>query len=90
MQKINFHELSTIGPERSSVSVSWVAVLREEGTNGDREMVSALLQAGFCVHDLTMSDLLSGGTSLQGFRGVVFPGGFSYAGKLCVCESKEK
>lgn len=59
-----------------------VAVLREEGTNGDREMVSALLQAGFCVHDVTMSDLLGGGTLLQDFRGVVFPGGFSYAGKL--------
>lgn len=59
-----------------------VAVLREEGTNGDREMVSALLQAGFCVHDVTMSDLLGGGTLLQDFRGIVFPGGFSYAGKM--------
>lgn len=58
-----------------------VAVLREEGTNGDREMVAALLQAGFCVHDVTMSDLLAGGASLQGFRGVIFPGGFSYAGE---------
>ena len=69
------------GPEKSCVSVPRVAVLREEGTNGDREMVAALLQAGFCVHDVTMSDLLCGETLLQGFKGVIFPGGFSYAGK---------
>lgn len=71
-----------LGPERSNVSVPQVAVLREEGTNGDREMVAALLQAGFSVHDVTMSDLLCGGASLQRFRGVVFPGGFSYADVL--------
>lgn len=64
------------------MTVARVAVLREEGTNGDREMMAALLQAGFCVHDVTMSDLLSGATSLQGFKGLIFPGGFSYAGKL--------
>ncbi|KAG0714982.1 Phosphoribosylformylglycinamidine synthase [Chionoecetes opilio] len=71
-----------LGPERSCVSVPRVAVLREEGTNGDREMVAAFLQAGFCVHDVTMSDLLGGRTSLEGLRGVVFPGGFSYADVL--------
>ncbi|MPC28113.1 Phosphoribosylformylglycinamidine synthase [Portunus trituberculatus] len=69
-------------PERTCVSVPRVAVLREEGTNGDREMVAALLQAGFCVHDVTMSDLLCGETLLQGFKGVIFPGGFSYADVL--------
>ncbi|XP_063883180.1 phosphoribosylformylglycinamidine synthase-like isoform X3 [Scylla paramamosain] len=71
-----------LGPERNRVSVPRVAVLREEGTNGDREMVAALLQAGFCVHDVTMSDLLCGETLLQGFKGVIFPGGFSYADVL--------
>lgn len=61
-----------------------VAVLREEGTNGDREMAAVLLSAGFEPHDITMSDLVAGGrTALDGsFRGLVFPGGFSYADVL--------
>lgn len=54
--------------------------MREEGSNGDREMMAALLQAGFYVHDITMTDLLSGSASLDVFKGLVFPGGFSYAG----------
>lgn len=57
-----------------------VAVLREEGTNGDREMAAALVRAGFKVWDVTMQDLINGIVSLDQFRGVIFPGGFSYAG----------
>ncbi|ROT75845.1 putative phosphoribosylformylglycinamidine synthase [Penaeus vannamei] len=45
-------------------------------------MVSALLQAGFRVDDVTMTDLVAGGARLEAFRGVVFPGGFSYADVL--------
>lgn len=59
-----------------------VAVLREEGTNGDREMAAALVRVGFKVWDVTMQDLLSGAITLDEFRGVIFPGGFSYAGKF--------
>ena len=59
-----------------------VAILREEGSNGDREMTSAFYAAGFEPWDLTMSDLLSGKASLDGFRGLVFVGGFSYADVL--------
>lgn len=51
-----------------------VAVIREEGSNGDREMISSLLYAQFEVHDVTMSDLLQSKTSLDQYRGVVFPG----------------
>lgn len=51
-----------------------VAVIREEGTNGDREMLATLLYANFEVHDVTMEDLLQGRTSLDRYRGVVFPG----------------
>lgn len=61
-----------------------VAVLREEGSNGDREMAAALVKAGFKVFDVTMQDLLTGESSLDQFRGVIFPGGFSYAGKRIV------
>jgi phosphoribosylformylglycinamidine synthase len=56
-----------------------VAILREEGSNGDREMTSAFYQAGFSPWDITMTDLISGRTTLDRFRGLVAVGGFSYA-----------
>ncbi len=56
-----------------------VAVLREEGSNGDREMISSFYLAGFDPYDVTMTDLLEERISLEQFRGVVFVGGFSYA-----------
>ncbi len=59
-----------------------VAILREEGSNGDREMTSAFFAAGFDVWDITMTDLLEEKISLDEFRGVVFVGGFSYADVL--------
>uniref|UniRef100_A0A674HUL2 Phosphoribosylformylglycinamidine synthase n=2 Tax=root TaxID=1 RepID=A0A674HUL2_TAEGU len=59
-----------------------VAVLREEGSNGDREMAAALAMAGFQVWDVTTQDLCSDAASLDGFRGLVFVGGFSYADVL--------
>ncbi|MEW6418742.1 MAG: phosphoribosylformylglycinamidine synthase [Nitrospirota bacterium] len=59
-----------------------VAILREEGSNGDREMASAFYQAGFEVWDVTMTDLLEGRVSLNDFRGIAFVGGFSYADAL--------
>jgi phosphoribosylformylglycinamidine synthase len=59
-----------------------VAVLREEGSNGDREMTSAFYQAGFEVWDTTMTDLLGGRINLDDFRGIAFVGGFSYADVL--------
>jgi phosphoribosylformylglycinamidine synthase len=59
-----------------------VAIIRQEGSNGDREMVAAFLSAGFEAWDVTVSDLVSGRTSLDLFRGIVFVGGFSYADVL--------
>lgn len=56
-----------------------VAILREEGSNGDREMTSAFYQAGFKPWDITMADLISGSITLERFRGLVSVGGFSYA-----------
>ncbi|MBD3247882.1 phosphoribosylformylglycinamidine synthase, partial [Candidatus Falkowbacteria bacterium] len=55
-----------------------VAVIRNQGTNGDREMMAALEIAGFQVFDVNMYDLTTGATSLRNFQGIVFPGGFSY------------
>jgi phosphoribosylformylglycinamidine synthase len=56
-----------------------IAILREEGSNGDREMTSAFYQAGFSPWDITMTDLISGRMTLERFRGLVAVGGFSYA-----------
>lgn len=58
-----------------------MAVIREEGSNGDREMSASLFMAGFEVWDITMQDLIDEKITIDSFRGVVFPGGFSYAGK---------
>ncbi len=56
-----------------------VAILREEGSNGDREMASAFYLAGFRPYDVNMDDLLAGRISLDRFCGLVAVGGFSYA-----------
>jgi phosphoribosylformylglycinamidine synthase len=68
---------------RSPAGRPRLAVLREEGSNGDREMAAAFFSAGFDVYDITMSDLVEGRAAIDGsFRGLAFPGGFSYADVL--------
>jgi phosphoribosylformylglycinamidine synthase len=59
-----------------------VAIIREEGSNGDREMASAFYLAGFEPWDVTMTDLLNEKINLSRFKGVAFVGGFSYADVL--------
>ena len=59
-----------------------VAIIREEGSNGDREMTSAFYLAGFEPWDVTMTDLLNEKINLSRFKGVAFVGGFSYADVL--------
>ena len=55
-----------------------VAILRDEGSNSDREMTSAFYAAGFEPWDICMNDLLAGRITLDGFRGLAAVGGFSY------------
>jgi len=59
-----------------------VAILREEGSNGDREMAATFLAAGFEPWDVAMSDLLAGRVTLERFRGVAAVGGFAHADVL--------
>ncbi|KAH7731200.1 phosphoribosylformylglycinamidine synthasechloroplastic [Aphelenchoides avenae] len=59
-----------------------VAILREEGSNGDREMAAAFMSAGFEAFDLTMTDLMQNAGTLRAFDGIAFVGGFSYADVL--------
>jgi len=59
-----------------------IAILREEGSNGDREMGGAFHAAGFEAWDITVSDIAGGRVTLEGFRGLALVGGFSFADTL--------
>ena len=80
--KLTYEPTPTDENVMSSESKHKIAVLRQEGSNGDREMISAFLAAGFEAWDVTVSDLLSGCVTLDQFRGIVFVGGFSFADVL--------
>lgn len=53
------------------------AIIREKGTNGEREMAYAMYIAGFDVKDVMMTDLISGRETLEDIHFIVFCGGFS-------------
>ncbi|MBS0358455.1 MAG: phosphoribosylformylglycinamidine synthase [Proteobacteria bacterium] len=59
-----------------------VAILREQGVNGQMEMAAAFTRAGFHAVDVHMSDLISGRVTLNEFSGLVACGGFSYGDVL--------
>ncbi|XP_052442517.1 phosphoribosylformylglycinamidine synthase [Carassius gibelio] len=80
--KLTFDPSQTPVIKELSSGKPCAAVMREEGSNGDREMSASLFMAGFEVWDVTMQDLCSGSMTLDPFRAVVFVGGFSYADVL--------
>ncbi|WP_092460495.1 phosphoribosylformylglycinamidine synthase [Candidatus Ichthyocystis hellenicum] len=55
-----------------------VAILREQGSNGQREMAAAFQYVGFDAFDVTMNDLLNSSVNLRKYRGLAVVGGFSY------------
>ena len=59
-----------------------VAILREQGVNGQVEMAQAFERAGFRAYDVHMSDLVAGRMRLDGFQGLAAGGGFSYGDVL--------
>ncbi|MDQ6984491.1 MAG: phosphoribosylformylglycinamidine synthase, partial [Ghiorsea sp.] len=59
-----------------------MAVLREQGVNGQIEMAAAFDKAGFTSVDVHMSDLIEGRVSLADFQGMVACGGFSFGDVL--------
>ncbi len=59
-----------------------MAILREQGVNGQTEMAAAFDRAGFSVIDVTMTDILAGRVSLKDFKGYVACGGFSFGDVL--------
>jgi phosphoribosylformylglycinamidine synthase len=59
-----------------------VAILREQGVNGEVEMAAAFARAGFTPVDVHMSDILAGRVKLKDFKGLAACGGFSYGDVL--------
>ena len=53
------------------------AIIREKGTNGEREMAYSLYLAGFDVKDVAMTDLISGRETLEDINMIVYCGGFA-------------
>lgn len=80
--KFNYNftgKLSQFGlnPDRRTASGIKAAIIREKGTNGEREMAYTLWLAGFDVKDVTMTDLVSGRETLDDINMIVYCGGFS-------------
>ena len=71
-------------PTLPNIYLPEVAIIREEGTNGDREMAAAVMTAGFIAVDVTGTDMLLDNFDFDRFRGIFFPGGFSFAGNLFI------
>ncbi|MEG0467447.1 MAG: phosphoribosylformylglycinamidine synthase [Mucinivorans sp.] len=66
-----------IDPHRKTRSGVRAAIIREKGSNGDREMAYAMHLAGFDVRDVTMTDLASGRETMEDLQFIVFVGGFA-------------
>ncbi len=66
-----------LNPDRRTPSGVRAAIIREKGTNGEREMAYALYLAGFDVKDVMMTDLVSGRETLDDVNMIIFCGGFS-------------
>ncbi len=59
-----------------------MAILREQGVNGQNEMAASFYKAGFECIDVHMSDILAGRVTLDDFKALVACGGFSYGDVL--------
>ncbi len=68
---------ATNSPAHQPANKPKAAIIREKGTNGEREMAYTLWLAGFEVKDVTMTDLISGRETLEEVNMIVFCGGFS-------------
>jgi phosphoribosylformylglycinamidine synthase len=69
-------------PPAAATSRPRVAILREQGVNGQIEMAAAFDRAGFDAIDVHMTDILAGKIELSSFRGLAACGGFSYGDVL--------
>lgn len=76
--------INTLRPTRKEGVRSGItaAIIRDKGTNGEREMAYALYLAGFDVKDVHMTDLMTGRETLEEVQMIVFCGGFSHSDVL--------
>ncbi len=82
IQHVGYSAAAIQNKIHSTSSKPRVAILREQGTNGHREMALAFIQAGCIAVDVHMTDLQSGRQTLDAFQGLVACGGFSYGDVL--------
>lgn len=75
--KGTFDSLGIVPDRENKASGIRAAIVRDKGTNGEREMAYALYTAGFDVKDIHMTDLTSGRETLEDIDFLVFCGGFS-------------
>ena len=67
-----------------------IAIIREEGSNGDKEMAAAFYNAGFQPWDIHMNDLMKNPGILDRFTGIALVGGFSFSDALGAGKGWEK
>jgi phosphoribosylformylglycinamidine synthase len=79
--KLTYDLNENIG-QRYLLSRPKIAILREQGVNGQVEMAAAFDRAGFAAVDVHMSDIISVRVSLRDFQGIAVCGGFSYGDVL--------
>ena len=80
--KVTFDQNEDITAEFDRNKRPKVAILREQGVNGQQEMAAAFDKAGFEAVDVHMTDILSGDKTFTEFKGLVACGGFSYGDVL--------
>ncbi|KAF2467988.1 phosphoribosylformylglycinamidine synthase [Lindgomyces ingoldianus] len=85
--RLSFNPKDNVLPFKTTISSAFsakprVAILREEGVNGQAEMAFAFHMAGFAAVDVHMTDIISGRESLARYVGLAACGGFSYGDVL--------
>jgi phosphoribosylformylglycinamidine synthase len=80
--KLTFDPNENVAAPYLNLARPRMAILREQGVNGQVEMAAAFDRAGFESYDVHMSDIIAGRVSLRDFAGFVACGGFSYGDVL--------
>ena len=80
--KLNFNLKDPLKNKKRFARKPKVAILREQGINGHKEMAHSFIQTGFEAHDIHINDLISGDININKYEGLVACGGFSYGDVL--------
>jgi phosphoribosylformylglycinamidine synthase len=79
---VNFDSGAALAAPYVNLARPRMAILREQGVNGQNEMAAAFMRAGFDCFDVHMQDLIDGQRQLADFHGLAACGGFSYGDVL--------